>query len=110
VFAPGITFIAAIQVVAISKAELRGPPQPWPWWSRSMSPWSGCRCSRCATVRTLVFPLSFLLCGPGFTGIFLQRNRRALHGMTAGTAVVYAWDARAARLRFLDRDAPQNPR
>ena len=41
-----------------------------------------------------------------FTGIFLQRNRRARRDMIAGTAVVYAWDARAARLRFLHRDAP----
>ena len=62
---------------------------------------------RRATVRTLAFPLSFLLCGLGFTGIFLQRNRRALHDLIAGTAVVYAWDARTARLRFLDRDPPR---
>jgi uncharacterized RDD family membrane protein YckC len=61
-------------------------------------------------VRALAFPLSFLLCGLGFTGIFLQRNRRALHDLIAGTAVVCTGDARAARLRFLDRDAPQNPR
>jgi uncharacterized RDD family membrane protein YckC len=65
---------------------------------------------RRATIRTLAFPLSFLLCGLGFTGIFLQRNRRARRDMIAGTAVVYTWDARAARLRFLDRDASQNPR
>jgi len=30
--------------------------------------------------------------------------------MIAGTAVVYTWDARAARLRFLERDASQSPR
>lgn len=64
---------------------------------------------RRATVRTLAFPLSFLLCGLGFAGIFLQRDRRALHDLIAGTAVVYAWDARAARLRFLERDAPEDP-
>jgi hypothetical protein len=29
--------------------------------------------------------------------------------MIAGTAVVYAWDARAARLRFLDRNARKIP-
>ena len=51
--------------------------------------------------------MSFLLCGLGFTGIFLQRSRRALHDLIAGTAVVYAWDARTARLRFLDRDPPR---
>jgi len=61
---------------------------------------------RRGTVRTLAFPLSFLLCGLGFTGIFLQRDRRALQDLIAGTAVVYAWDARAARLRFLGRDTP----
>jgi uncharacterized RDD family membrane protein YckC len=61
---------------------------------------------RRATIRTLAFPLSFLLLGLGFTGIFLQRDRRALHDLIAGTAVVYYWEARTARLRFLHRDAP----
>ena len=61
---------------------------------------------RRAVIRTLAFPLSFLLLGLGFTGILFQRDRRALHDMIAGTAVVYAWDARAARLRYLDRPAP----
>jgi transposase len=28
---------------------------------------------------------------------------RALHDLIAGTAVIYSWDARAARLRFLSR-------
>jgi uncharacterized RDD family membrane protein YckC len=56
-------------------------------------------------VRALAFPLSFLLLGLGFLGILLQRERRALHDLIAGTAVVYAWDARAARLRFLAREA-----
>jgi uncharacterized RDD family membrane protein YckC len=55
-------------------------------------------------VRVLAFPLSFLLCGLGFTGILLGRRRRALHDVLAGTAVVYTWDARAAQLRFLARD------
>jgi uncharacterized RDD family membrane protein YckC len=54
-------------------------------------------------VRALVFPLSFLLFGLGFLGILVQREHRALHDLLAGTAVVYAWDARAARLRFLAR-------
>jgi|SRR6185312_15788506 len=61
-------------------------------------PWRG-------VVRSLVFPLSFLLLGLGFLGILVQRERRALHDLIAGTAVVYAWDARAARLRFLAREA-----
>jgi uncharacterized RDD family membrane protein YckC len=54
-------------------------------------------------VRTLAFPLSFLLLGLGFLGILLRRDRRALHDVIAGTTVVYAWDAREARLRSLAR-------
>ena len=60
---------------------------------------------RQAVLRTLAFPLSFLLLGLGFAGILVQREHRALHDLIAGTAVVYAWDARAARLRFLAREA-----
>ncbi len=60
---------------------------------------------RQGVVRALVFPLSFLLCGLGFLGILVQREHRALHDLIAGTAVIYAWDARAARLRFLARQA-----
>ena len=60
---------------------------------------------RRAVVRALMFPLSFLLCGLGFFGILVQREHRALHDLIAGTAVIYAWDARAARLRFLARQA-----
>lgn len=56
---------------------------------------------RRAIVRTLAFPLSFLLLGLGFAGILIGRERRALHDVIAGTAVVYTWDARAQRLRFL---------
>ena len=56
-------------------------------------------------VRALAFPLSFLLCGAGFLGILVGRRHRALHDLIAGSAVVYAWDARAARLRFLAREA-----
>jgi uncharacterized RDD family membrane protein YckC len=54
-------------------------------------------------VRTLAFPLSFLLLGLGFLGILLGRDRRALHDVIADTAVVYCWDAREARLRSLAR-------
>jgi uncharacterized RDD family membrane protein YckC len=60
---------------------------------------------RQGVIRALVFPLSFLLFGLGFLGILVQREHRALHDLIAGTAVVYAWDARAARLRFLARQA-----
>ncbi len=58
---------------------------------------------RQAVVRTLTLPLSFLLLGLGFLGILTNRNRHALHDRLAGTAVVYSWDARAARLRWLAR-------
>ena len=56
---------------------------------------------RRAIGRTLAFPLSFLIMGLGFLGILLGDRRRALHDVIAGTVVVYSWDARAARLRFL---------
>ena len=62
---------------------------------------------RRGVVRALVFPLSFLLFGLGFLGILVQRERRALHDLIAGTAVVYSWDARGARLRVLAREAEQ---
>jgi uncharacterized RDD family membrane protein YckC len=58
---------------------------------------------RNAVLRTLALPLSFLTLGLGFVPIITGRHRRALHDAIAGTAVVYSWDARAARLRFLAR-------
>jgi len=57
-----------------------------------------------AVVRTLALPLSFILF-IGLVPILLQKQNRALHDFIAGTAVVYAWDARAARIRFLAREA-----
>jgi uncharacterized RDD family membrane protein YckC len=74
-----------------------------------LDPWRG-------YLRSLVFPLSFLVFGLGFLGILVQREHRALQDLIAGSAVIYAWDARAARLRFLAREAelgaggnPQRP-
>ena len=61
-------------------------------WARGAAPW----CAFC-------LPLSFLLFGFGFVLIVLRGDRRALHDLIGGSAVVYAWDARAARLRFLAR-------
>jgi uncharacterized RDD family membrane protein YckC len=60
--------------------------------------------TRRGLLRTLAFPLSFLLLGLGFLGILLQHDRRALHDLIADTAVVYCWDAREARLRSLARE------
>ena len=62
-----------------------------------------------AIIRTVAFPLSFLLLGLGFLGIVLQPQRRALHDLLAGSAVIYDWDARAARLRFLARRTSRLP-
>ena len=56
-----------------------------------------------AALRTLVFPLSFLLFGLGFLMGLVQRQHRCLHDLIANTAVVYSWDARTARLRSLAR-------
>ncbi len=55
---------------------------------------------RRAVIRTLAFPFSFVL-GLGFLPVLLRQDRRALHDLVAGTAVVYSWDARGARLRSL---------
>ena len=83
----GRTFGMAVLGVRVVRAD--GAP---------LDPWRG-------AVRALVFPLSFLLFGLGFLGILVQREHYALHDLIAGSAVIYAWDARAARLRFLARQA-----
>jgi uncharacterized RDD family membrane protein YckC len=59
---------------------------------------------RQAVLRTvgLAFTL-FITLGIGFLGIVYQRERRGLDDYFAGTAVVYDWDARAARLRWMAR-------
>jgi uncharacterized RDD family membrane protein YckC len=59
-----------------------------------------------AVLRVLAFPLSFLVFGFGFLLILVNRDRRALHDLIAGTVVVYSWNARAARLRFLAKEPP----
>jgi len=58
-----------------------------------------------AFLRALVFPLNFLLAGLPFLVILVQREHRGVADLIAGTAVIYSWDARAARLRFLARQA-----
>ncbi len=65
--------------------------------------------TRQAVLRTIALPLSFLLLGLGFLGILTGRHRRALHDRLAGTAVVYSWDARAARLRWLAKQDAADP-
>jgi uncharacterized RDD family membrane protein YckC len=56
-----------------------------------------------AMLRTIGLALTLLTLGIGFLGIVFQRERRALDDFVAGTAVVYSWDARAARLRWMAR-------
>jgi uncharacterized RDD family membrane protein YckC len=51
-----------------------------------------------ASGRTVVMPLSFALLGLGLLGIVLGRERRALHDVIAGTAVVYDWGDRPAEM------------
>ena len=54
---------------------------------------------RRAALRTICFPISFLIFGIGFLVGLVRRDRRELHDLLAGTAVIYAWDARTAQLR-----------
>jgi uncharacterized RDD family membrane protein YckC len=49
-----------------------------------------------AAVRTLVFSLSVALFGLGFLGIVFQAQRRGLHDLVAGTAVVHVTGAAGA--------------
>jgi uncharacterized RDD family membrane protein YckC len=58
---------------------------------------------RQAVLRTVALPLSIALFPIALPGVLFQRERRTLHDFIAGTAVVYAWDARAARLRWMSR-------
>ncbi len=60
-----------------------------------------------ALIRVLALPLSFLTLGIGFLLIVLRHDGRALQDLIGGTAVVYGWDARAARLRFLVRGSSE---
>lgn len=63
---------------------------------RALSPWR-------SFVRAPALALSLLTFGLGLIGIVLGRAHRALHDVIAGSVVVYDWDARAARWRFLAR-------
>jgi uncharacterized RDD family membrane protein YckC len=59
-----------------------------------------------AAARTAVFPLSFLLLGVGFLIGLIRRDRRELHDLIAGTAVIYAWDAEIAAMRAASSTSP----
>ena len=63
-----------------------------------------------AIVRALLLYASALFFVVAAIWMMIQRERRTLHDLIAGTAVVYSWDARAARLRWLaDRGTPGSP-
>ena len=67
---------------------------------------------RSSLVRVLVLPFSALPFGAGFLGVVLDRERRALHDVAAGSAVVYDWGRRTAELptplgRWISRHSPQ---
>jgi len=54
-----------------------------------------------ALIRLVAFPLGFLTLGIGFLGIVVGRSRQAIYDRIAHTAVIYDWDAEAAKLRKL---------
>mgnify|MGYP000216910185 CR=1 FL=1 len=54
-----------------------------------------------ATIQPIMFVVLFVY--------VFGRHRRALHDKIAGTAVVYSWDARGARWRFLARQQELDP-
>ncbi|HEX2404041.1 MAG TPA: RDD family protein, partial [Acidimicrobiia bacterium] len=68
---------------------------------------------RQSLVRAVTYPLSFVVLGLGLLGILFGRERRAWHDHFAGTAVVYDWGSRTARLptplaAWLDRKGMEN--
>ncbi len=54
--------------------------------------------SRQAFLRAFTYPLSFVIFGIGLLGIIFGKERRAWHDHFAGTAVVYDWGSRTARM------------
>ena len=56
---------------------------------------------RHAIIRLIAFPLGFLTFGIGFLGIIFGKTHRAIYDRIADTAVIYDWDAEAAKLREL---------
>src|SRR4029077_18467952 len=56
---------------------------------------------RHALIRLIAFPLGFLTMGLGFLGIIFGRTHQAIYDRIANSAVIYDWDAEAARLRDL---------
>ena len=61
-----------------------------------LDPWRG-------FVRAPALGVTMLTFGLGFVGVVVGRENRGLQDVIVGSVVVYDWDARAARLRFLAR-------
>jgi uncharacterized RDD family membrane protein YckC len=57
-------------------------------------------------LRAPALGLSLLTFGIGLVGIVIGRRHRGLQDVLVGSVVVYDWDARVARLRFLARRTP----
>lgn len=51
-----------------------------------------------SALRAVSLPLSYAVFGLGFLGIIVGRERRALHDVVAGSAVIYDWGPRTAEL------------
>lgn len=71
--------------------------------------------ARQALVRVVTFPLSVIPAGLGFVGVLVGRERRALHDVLAGSAVVYDWGDRPAEMpaplsRWLTRKGVADPK
>ncbi len=65
---------------------------------------------RQALLRAALLYFSFLFFVVAALFILFQRERRTIHDLIARTAVVYSWDAKAARLRWLvQREQSQIP-
>jgi uncharacterized RDD family membrane protein YckC len=67
---------------------------------------------RQAFVRALTYPLGFAVVGVGLLGVVFGSERRAWHDHLAGTAVVYDWGSRTARMStplaaWLERKGPE---
>jgi uncharacterized RDD family membrane protein YckC len=58
-------------------------------------------------VRAPALLLSLMTFGLGLIGIVIGRRNRGLQDVLVGSVVVYDWDARVARLRFLARRSVQ---
>ena len=69
--------------------------------------------SRQSLIRAITYPISFVVLGLGLLGALFGRERRAWHDHFAGTAVVYDWGSRTARLStplaaWLERKGMEN--